>query len=182
MNDSEKSLLISKGDTKALKEFYLEHRDAFLEFGKKYVSSNEDVLDVYQDAIIAFQEQAMRGKTENLTCSLKTYLFGIGKYMLYEKNRKRNKEVNLSHDNIEDDYDVVKVDIDDADGVVSLQQKAIEKAMASLGKKCREILTLFYYNNLTIDEIKEYLNYDNKNVVKSQKSRCLKQLKSTING
>jgi RNA polymerase sigma factor (sigma-70 family) len=181
MDEGEKSLLISKGDTRAIKDFYIEHRSAFIEFAKRYSDSEADILDVYQDAIIAFQEQAMQGKTANLSCSLKTYLFGIGKYMLFDKNRKSYKKVSLTDGMIKDDYDMVKVDEVDT-SVISFQQKQLQKGFASLGKKCKEVLTLFYYNNLTIEEIKEHLNYDNKNVVKSQKSRCLKQLKSIING
>lgn len=178
MSDEDILPLIKKGDTRALKEFYVAHRTSFLEFGKKYSSSEEDILDVYQDAIIVFQEQTMIGKTDNLTCTLKTYLFGIGKYMLFEKNRKSNKEYELPN-NLKEEIEMIIVE---DDSTVNLQQRKIQEGLKLLGKKCREILTLFYYNNLTIDEIKEYLKYENKNVVKSQKSRCLKQLKSKING
>ncbi|WP_299618732.1 sigma-70 family RNA polymerase sigma factor [uncultured Tenacibaculum sp.] len=181
MNDSEILQNIKKGDSKTLKEIYLAYRKPFLVFGKKYSTSEEVILDVYQDAIIAFQEQVMKGKADNLNCTLKTYLFGIGKYMIFDKNRKSNKEVSMFTSEVKDDYDVVEVE-DFSNPVVSLQQKQIQKALSLLGKKCKEVLTLFYYNNLTIEEIKEYLNYDNKNVVKSQKSRCLKQLKSKVNG
>lgn len=60
-------------------------------------------------------------------------------------------------------------------------QKALQKAFVTLGKKCKEILTLFYYRGFTLDEISETLNHDNKNVTKSQKSRCIKQLKEKVN-
>ncbi|SNR17680.1 RNA polymerase sigma factor [Tenacibaculum jejuense] len=180
MNDSEKLQRIKKGDTKILKEIYTTYREPFLVFGKKFSSSDEDILDVYQDAIIAFREQVLKGKTDDLNCTLKTYLFGIGKYMIFDKNRKQSKEVSIVNHDIKDDYDTVEVP--SFSDTINLQQRQIQKALLQLGKKCKEVLTLFYYNNLTIEEIKDYLKYDNKNVVKSQKSRCLKQLKSKING
>jgi DNA-directed RNA polymerase specialized sigma24 family protein len=43
------------------------------------------------------------------------------------------------------------------------------------------VLKLFYYNGFTLEEIQQHLNYGNYNTVKSQKSRCLKNLKDLIN-
>jgi DNA-directed RNA polymerase specialized sigma subunit len=41
-------------------------------------------------------------------------------------------------------------------------------------------LQLFYYEEKKLDEIQEQLGYTSKDVLKSQKSRCLKQLKELI--
>ncbi|MGK0414378.1 MAG: putative DNA-binding protein YlxM (UPF0122 family) [Polaribacter sp.] len=49
-----------------------------------------------------------------------------------------------------------------------------------LGKKCQEVLTLFYSRGLSIDEIVEHSDYTDGSVVRSQKSRCLKTLKDMI--
>lgn len=179
MNDSDVLLSIKKGNTKVLKDFYIENRTFFIEFGKRYCNSKEDILDVYQDAIITFQEQVIDGKADNLKSSLKTYLFGIGKYMLFEKNRKQKKELSV-YKNHNDDIPMIS--IAEEDTIIEMQQAKIQQGLRQLGKKCREVIMLFYYNNLTIEEIQEYLNYQSKDVVKSQKSRCLKQLKSKING
>lgn len=180
MTENDKLLLLKKGDAKTLKKLYIENREAFIAFGRKYVNSEEDILDVYQDAIIALQEQIVSGKLNNLNCTIKTYLFGIGKYMLFEKNRKKQKTILGSYKTDEvEDYETIAEDY--YNEIVTERQRKLQEVLSKMGKKCKEILTLFYYRGYTIEDIKEHLNYENKNVVKSQKSRCLKQLKSKIN-
>jgi DNA-directed RNA polymerase specialized sigma subunit len=49
--------------------------------------------------------------------------------------------------------------------------------LKKLGEQCQKVLTLFYYEEKKLDEIQSLLGYTNKDVLKSQKSRCLKQLK-----
>ena len=49
-----------------------------------------------------------------------------------------------------------------------------------LGSHCQKILELFYYQEKKLGDIVNALGYDNKDVVKSQKSRCIKQLRKLI--
>jgi DNA-directed RNA polymerase specialized sigma subunit len=56
----------------------------------------------------------------------------------------------------------------------------VQKGYQELGTRCQEVLKMFYYENLSIEEIKNRLNYTSKDVVKSQKSRCIKQLKEIV--
>ena len=89
-----------------VKKVYVSYRESFINFAKKFSSSKEDVLDSYQDAIIILQEKAMRGELNNLKCSLKTYLFSLGKYILYEKNRKKSKTFMIIKE--DEDYNYIK--------------------------------------------------------------------------
>jgi RNA polymerase sigma factor (sigma-70 family) len=171
--------LLKKGDKDALKRLYLEYRSAFIYFAWKFSKNSDDILDVYQDTIIVLQEKAIKGELDELKCTLKTYLFGIGKYMLYEKIRKQKKLV--SPMKLEQEgYDYHDIAIDFLQDQPNKMQQQLQGAFVTLGKKCKEILTLFYYRGYTINEIRETLNYPNTNVVKSQKSRCLKQLKGKV--
>jgi RNA polymerase sigma factor (sigma-70 family) len=60
------------------------------------------------------------------------------------------------------------------------QRHKMQLALEELGGKCREILYLFYYRGFSLEEIVEKLGYSNKDVAKSQKSRCLKSLKILV--
>lgn len=179
MSEDKLILLLKKADKEALKMVYIENRVAFINFARKFHLSNDDIVDVYQDAIIVIQEKAILGDLENLTCSLRTYLFGIGKYMLFDKARKNNKRVaNFPLEKEDHNYKEISDDFFKTPNKLEL---LLQKGFATLGKKCKEVLHLFYYRGFTIDEISERLNYKDKNVVKSQKSRCIKQLKEKIN-
>jgi RNA polymerase sigma factor (sigma-70 family) len=180
MNEQQLIILLKASDKKTLEKIYLENRASFINFARKFKLSDDDIVDVYQDAIIALQEKAIKGEIEKISCTVKTYLFGIGKYMLYEKSRRNNKTV--SNFPLEKEAYNYK-EISDAffEDEPNKFQVLLQKGFAELGKKCKEVLTLFYYRGFTIDEIAEKLNYNNKNVVKSQKSRCIKQIKENIN-
>lgn len=180
MSEHQLILLLKKADKKALKMLYTENRNPFIHFARKFKVSENDIVDAYQDATIALSEKAIKGDLDNLNCSIRTYLFGIGKYMLFEKARKNKKRVldfpfekeNYNYKNIAEDF------FEEAPNKLEL---LLQKGFASLGEKCKEVLRLFYYRGFTIEEISEKLGYKDKNVVKSHKSRCIKQLKEKIN-
>jgi RNA polymerase sigma factor (sigma-70 family) len=171
-------LSLRKGEMALLESIYKENRLPFLKFATNFNISNEEVLDIYQDAILALRDNLVNGVVPELNCTLKTYLFSIGKFMIY-KRYKDLKKINSSpvDQTVDVSYDFPYYNENHND---ELQQK-IEVHFEKLGEKCRQVLKLFYYDGLTLQEIQEYFNYDNYNVVKSQKSRCLKSLKDLIN-
>jgi RNA polymerase sigma factor (sigma-70 family) len=180
MNKEQLVKLLKNADKEALKMIYVDYRTPFINFARKFHFSENDIVDVYQDAIIVLQEKAIKGDLDDLKCAIKTYLFGIGKYMLFVKARKNNKNVaDFPLEN--EDYNYQEISTAFINDSINDRQLLLQKALITLGKKCKEVLTLFYYRGFTIDEIATHLNYENKNVVKSQKSRCIKQLKEKIN-
>ena len=180
MSEQQLIQLLKEADKDVLRRLYLEYRSAFISFAQKFCSNSNDIVDAYQDAIIVLQEKAFNGDLDELRSTLKTYLFSIGKYILYEKMRKQKKLVShMSTEQEAYDYNTIALDFLDGDEPNEMQIQ-LQKAFVTLGKKCKEVLSLFYYRGYTIDEICTRLNYDNKNVVKSQKSRCIKQLKDKI--
>ncbi len=168
-----------KGRNQALEKIYNEYRSSFLQFAKKYDLDHASLIDIYQDAFIALREHAINGKLEDIKSSIKTYLFSIGKYMIYDHLRKQKKTVSYEESKefkeISDNEDL-RIEYQQ----LTPKQQLLRQHFKNLGKRCQEMLTLFYYRGLTIEEITESLGYENKNVVKSQKSRCLKSLKELI--
>ena len=154
MNDSDLIQLLKKDDKLILKKVYVDYRSEFIAFGRKTSSSEDDILDSYQDAITTLQEQVITGKLNTLNCSVKTYLFGIGKYILYEKNRKRNKTI-LS---VIDTNEITMIEVPIFSEILTSQQKKIKLGFKQLGKKCIEVIELFYYRGYTLEEITETLN------------------------
>jgi RNA polymerase sigma factor (sigma-70 family) len=171
---------LKQGNANALKAVYLGNKSAFIGFAKKYPLEETVVTDIYQDAIIALRENAINGKLDDLKSELKTYLFSIGKYMIY-KNLKQQQKMHLVDDATKIDKlrSTPDFSIDLAEELTE-EQEILRVAFQNLGQKCKEVLTLFYYRGFDLEEIMNELNYTNKDVVKSQKSRCIKSLKSMI--
>ena len=180
MNKEQLIKQLKNSEKETLQMIYVDNREAFINFARKFYFSENDIVDVYQDAIIVLQEKAIKGDLDDLKCAIKTYLFGIGKYMLFDKARKNNRKVaDFPLEN--EDYNYQEISTAFINDSINDKQLLLQKVFVTLGKKCKEVLTLFYYRGFTIDEIATHLNYENKNVVKSQKSRCIKQLKEKIN-
>jgi len=83
---------LKKGSEIIYKTIYENNRTKFLNFARRYGLEDDDIVDVYQDAYIAFYNNVMSGKLETLTCSVSTYIISIGKFMIFDK-LKRNKTV-----------------------------------------------------------------------------------------
>ncbi len=167
---------LRRGDMTVLKSIYTEHKAGFIMFAKQYNLDIEDILDVYQDANVALFENAKKGHLDNLDCSLKTYLYSIGKFMIFKRLKKMNRQTGINENQVDK-----MVIWDDYDGFEENEQIGkLRTAINSMSGVCKEILTLFYYEEKKLEEIMTLLDYSNKDVLKSQKSRCLKQLKQNM--
>lgn len=172
---------LKNGSETAFTAVYENNRSLFLNFGRKYGMDDDTLLDIYQDAYIAFFENIENGKLFELKSSISTYLISIGKYKIMEQLRKNSKKVD--GDTILNLADEIDTEIEAFDIVreeLSPEQKVLQLYFETLGEKCREILTMFYYKSYNIKQIKAEGGYNSENVVKSQKSRCLKTLKEAI--
>ena len=76
-----------------LEQLYSMLRPLFMDFGKRYTQQEEDVLDVFQDAMIVFYENIQTGKLTVLDSTVKTYVFSIGKHLLINKLKKQQKKL-----------------------------------------------------------------------------------------
>jgi len=137
--------------------------------------------DVYQDVIIAFYENTRKRDFALKTSSLKTYLFSIGKYMIFNRLKTAHKSEAFDNDFHVDEALTEQIAIGFLNDSVPYEHE-LETAFKQLGERCKEVLSLFYYQQKKISEIKELLGYQHTDVVKSQKSRCLKSLKESIKG
>jgi len=172
LNDNELQTLLRADDKKALEEVYLSYKQEFLNYAKRYDIDASDVLDIYQDAIIAMHQNFVTSQLELQTSSIKTYLFGIGKNKLFKKLKEKQRIIRVEVKN--DEYTEIKIERD----LPTKNQLVLAKRLSELSETCKTILNLYYYRNLTIEEIVDLTHYKDANTVRSHKSRCLKHLKT----
>lgn len=176
MSETDTILLqkIKNDDKAALEETYAKYRSAFLMYMSRYQLNREDVLDIYQDAIIDLYQNLVVRNVELKNNNLKSYLFGIGKNKIFDRfkelKKKREYEPQL------ETFSEIKL----PDNQPTERQKLLAQHFSKLGESCREILKMYYYRGLTIKEMVELSHYKDENTVKSHKSRCLKKLKNAI--
>ena len=171
---------IKGGNSETLSEVYKQYRLEFcLWLIKHYHSSMDNALEVYQDTIIAFYENVNNGKLTELSSSLKTYLFSIGKNKYLSLARKSGRSISAEGrlEMITDNGDdLEEVKIKDA------QLNLVEASLKKLSDHCRELLKLYYYDKLSMKDIMDKLDYKNANTAKNQKYKCMQQLRRLHKG
>lgn len=165
---------LKNSDLNVLDSIYLKHREAFWAYAQKYDLTQEDMMDIYQDTMIAFYENVKKGKLDTLQSTIKTYLFAIAKYMIYNKLRQKNRTIKPDDEllNIADESIDFFTNINQTE-----QQQYLQKALNELGDSCKELILNFYYEKLSIQKIATKMGYANENTVKAHKSRCMKSLR-----
>lgn len=161
-------------DKKALEEVYLEYKDAFVSYGLRFDLDREELIDVYQDSVIAMYQNFITKQTRLERSTLKTYLFSIGKHKIYDRLKEKQKFVGTLV--IEDDYEEIEFN----EPALSKEQQQLKKYFGRLGKSCQQVLKMYYYRGLSMKEIVSLTAYKDENTVKSHKSRCLKKLIALI--
>lgn len=176
MNSTEKSLQhqLRSGDERAFEWVYNEYKEGFLAFSRSYRLDADELIDIYQDAVIALFQNFVEKQLELEKSTVKTYLYGIGKHLIIKTVKRDSKMIRLDGSQEE----VVEIEIDEHDESERSQQLAA--AFKKIGEKCREVLELFYYRGFSIKEIVEATDYKDENTVKSHKSRCMKGLREKI--
>jgi RNA polymerase sigma factor (sigma-70 family) len=138
--------------------------------------TRHDAKDIYQEAMIILYNKAQE---ENfiLTAKLSTYLFSVCRFLWMDETKKRGKMPTgtFSEENDPGLQEDISLDIEK-----EKKMQLAEKAIASLGEKCREILRLFYFDKKSMEEIARLLGYSSENTAKNQKYKCLESAKKLL--
>ncbi len=165
---------IKSNENEALKELYSLYKDETIYWLKSSYELNEDdAIEILQTSIVIFYDNVMTGKVQQVA-DVKYYIRGIAKNKVMELFRSSSKTVSLS-DGLLNGFLEEELDMS------YIQEENLinaEKALEELGGPCRELLTLFYYNDISMEEITTKLGYKNADTTKNQKYKCLKRLQS----
>ncbi len=164
-----------KSQNLAIKYMYVDYFPVILNYINNNNGTEEDAADIFQDALLVFYHKS-RKKDFELKCTVKTYLYSICKNMWLYRLRSRKKEIRMN-----EDFETIQLEEDTLALLIeSDHKKLIARLMDNLGEKCKQILTLVYFDRLKMEEIAHRVEMSNAQVVRNQKSRCMKKLKSMI--
>jgi RNA polymerase sigma-70 factor (ECF subfamily) len=209
LTDFDKILAIKKNNEFLVGKIYGLYRNEFLFFLKKRTSINpDDILEIYQDAFMVLCNKIYENKldADNLTSSLKSYLFGVGIRIAYNVNRKNGKlhaqDLNEAPRGKQQDPNEnyllssqaagnqilkgLKIEIpdmpDDEPNLGEENEKIIQKAVHEMGEPCHTILVKQYWEDKRSEEIAIEMNYKNTDTAKTQKYKCIQKLKNELRG
>ncbi|MEM9921247.1 MAG: sigma-70 family RNA polymerase sigma factor [Bacteroidota bacterium] len=178
-SQSDLLLSIKAGRPEAYRELYGQHRSDFLRWASKRFDLDQDELtDVFQDAVVAFYTAIVEERITSLESSPAAYLFGIARKMLLKKSslHKRTNLVAEVDDSMIEQVDLKLYQKMEADH----QSQLIRQAIDQLGSSCQKLIRLFYFHRYSTEAIKERMGYNSSDVVRSQKLKCIKQLRKIV--
>ncbi|MEL7339594.1 MAG: sigma-70 family RNA polymerase sigma factor [Bacteroidota bacterium] len=171
---------IKSGDRQALHDVYLEHKRSFIDWaGASFRCSEPDAEDIWQEVIIVFYENIIEGKLTSLKSQVRTYLFGIGRFMLLRKYEQQKRWTELPEQ--EDGPEIwVEQAVSEYEMELNDRQRMLLRQLEKLGENCQKLLRLFYYRRYSTESIMMEMGYKSTEVAKSQKARCMRNLRKNM--
>jgi len=169
---------IKQHDEIILKALYRQYFKMIRHFVLTNNGNESDAKDIYHETLMVLIHNAQK---ENfiLRSSLSTLIYAIAR-RLWLKHLNKHKNLYPSGDLYHQNFDPKDDDITSYLEEYQEKEKHIEKmqvAMQQLGNPCYQLLKEFYYNHLSMEQIAEKLGYNNADVAKNQKYKCLQRLK-----
>jgi len=157
----------------AIRFIYQQYAEPVSSFIMSRGGSQHDAEDIFQETVVAFIEVVKNGKFRE-EASIKTFLIAIAKNIWYNalNKRKRSAEREKIY---EMDRESEEQDVGHSIGDREMKQK-LRGLLDYLGEPCKKLLILFYYNNLSMKEMLDHLPYENEQVIRNKKYKCLQQL------
>jgi len=174
-------LIAAVNDKKSLDQAILYIYQNYSETVSSFITNNggseQDADDIFQETVVAFIDIVQKGKYR-AEASIKTFLVSIARNIWYNQIKKKERSGHR-----EKVYEVSRgTDETDVSHYISDREvkKEFRELLDKLGESCRKILTLFYYENLPMKDIVQHLHYENEQVVRNKKYKCLQQLTEMI--
>ncbi len=132
----------------------------------------QDASDVFQEALIILNRNLEKSDFK-LTSSFYTYLYSVSRFIWKDVQKTFSKqelhglngtEVDLFHKVLEEK-----------------QYQLAEHAFLELGKRCQELLQLFYVKALSFKQIALKMQFKSEKIAKNQKYKCLVKVKDIYN-
>ncbi len=162
----------------SIRSLYRDHYEKLTRYILANNGSQQDAEDIFQETMVSFIELVQKDKFRGES-SIGTFLYSMNRHAwlneIKRKGRAMIREEKFEKRSDHDDRDILS-EITERE-----EKQEIARLVASLGDTCKKILVLFYYENRNMKEILEVTDYDNEQVVRNKKYKCLKQLEQMLN-
>lgn len=167
----------NKNLNKAILFIYQVHADKTSSFLINYGASEQEAQDVFQETVVAFIDIAKKD-TYRLDAKIGTFLTAVAKNIWFNEVKKKARSV-FREKQFEKGREQVEADVNHYINEREMKQQ-MSDLLYKLDEPCRKILLLFYYENLSMKEIVQHLPYENEQVVRNKKSKCLQHLTGLV--
>ena len=172
MNKEEEHRLveqIKKGDTKAFATLVKKYKDLVYTLAIRMLKNREEAEEVSQDAFIKIYKSINKFKGDS---KLSTWIYRVAYNACLDRLKKHKRTIDTVEINNFTEYNVDAIE-NGLDALETQERKeAITNCMSQLAPKDNVVLTLYYFEELSIEEIAKVIGETTNNVkVKLHRSR-----------
>ena len=130
----------------------------------------DDARDIFHDALVILYEKSMQ-KKDLMFESPERYVVGIAKHLWIHKFNDDHKKIGL---------DEMETTITIPEDYYEPAENKLTSLLELTGKKCLHLLRAFYYDNLSLEQIKVVFGFSTTHSVSAQKFKCLEKMRNTV--
>lgn len=180
MTDSREQLLVSalrQLDIEVpVRQLYDQYFESILTQVSLSGGSREDGADIFQESVIVLIDKVKSGQFRGES-SIRTFLSAIARNLwlteLRTRERRRKREELYSKGE-----ELVTADENREPELISTGR--LSALLLGIGEICKDILTGFYFQKKSMREMLEAFHYENEQVLRNKKSKCMKKLKELL--
>lgn len=156
---------------KHITRLYVDAMPAVAAFVRKMNGSFQDAKDIFQDAMVLYLEQLARRELV-ISGTPERYVLGIAKHLWLQKFKHDRKHVSID--------EVASADTIPYDFYPTVNEVRLLRVLEKAGKKCLDLLHVFYYESLPMTKIASLLGYRNAHTATVQKYKCMEKVRTVI--
>ena len=170
---------VAAGDLAAFERVYKKYKAPFTSYFRQQQGIKDSdvttVMDLYQDACTTLYNNIHTGRLTSWDSSeskFVSYLIQIGKFILFNRRRKRQIDVDT-------DVDLSRIEQED-DTEYNVLLSVIWSSVNQMQEPCNQPLLLTCFEKKSHEEVAQIMHYANADTVGTQRFRCMKKLKAFV--
>lgn len=156
----------------AVSKMYNEYKGEFISFARKHFDvPPEEAEEIYDESFAKLCQNLQENKYKESGCSLRTYLFGIGKNYIkkyWNKEEKYNKIKRIPPEEWLHKYS--------KDSEWEEAQVVARKLVYESAADCNKVIQWYYLERKKMREIAQLMDYATEQVAKNKKRSCLQKM------
>ncbi|RYZ96460.1 MAG: RNA polymerase sigma factor [Sphingobacteriaceae bacterium] len=161
----------------AISFIYKNYYGLLSNYTRQNQGSEQDAEDIFQEVVVGFISSVKQDKFRGES-SVKTFLYTLNRFTWLNELKKRGRAL-LREEKYGMDEEWETTDVSHL--LAGREERSmILNTMEKLDEICRKILVAYYYDSLPMKEILPLVSYENEQVLRNKKYKCLKSLEQML--
>lgn len=169
-------------EKRLLKELYV-HRERCVNLLLSKTNCDRDTAEnVFIEAVFTYKKKVTENNLPDRKIHISSYLYGICHNLWLKSYASEKKLKDSAGDVARYFYEYLPDSINSISAKMYQENllHVMQDSLKSMGDKCRSIIKLFYYEDKTMTEIAEIMNFKTSIVATTAKYRCFKEFRDRV--